>query len=352
MCVVRLLARLRGGGSMRYSLILILFLFGNAGLWFQAAAQSPALAGCAVLPADNIWNTPVNTLPVLAESDQYINSIGRTTGMHADFGSGTWNGASIGIPLTLVRNSQPLVPVAFDYAGESDAGPYPIPASAAIEGGPASDGDRHILVLNQDTCRLYELYYAWPQPNGSWTAGAGAVYDLASNALRPDGWTSADAAGLPILPGLVRYEEVAAGEISHAIRFTVSTTKKAHVWPARHDASSLTSSQYPPMGQRFRLKASVNISGYSPPVQVILTAMKKYGIILADNGSNWYVSGMPDSRWNNDMLLELRTITGNAFEAVDCRSLLLDPNSGKVRQGVSNTSTSIVPAALYPLLLH
>ncbi len=337
---------------MRYSLILILFFLGNAGICFQSAAQPPTLAGCAVLPADNIWNTPIDALPVSAESDQYINSIGRTTGMHADFGSGTWNGGPIGIPITLVSKSQPLVPVAFDYADESDAGPYPIPASAAIEGGPASDGDRHILVLNQDTCRLYELYYAWPQANGSWTAGSGAIYDLASNALRPDGWTSADAAGLPILPGLVRYEEVAAGEISHAIRFTVSKTGKAHVWPARHDASSLTGSQYPPMGQRFRLKASVNISSYSPPVQVILTAMKKYGIILADNGSNWYVSGAPDSRWNNDVLRELRAITGNDFEAIDCRSYLLDPNSGKVRQTASNASPAITPAVLYPLLLH
>lgn len=305
-----------------------------------------------MLPADNIWNTPIDAQPVLAESDQYITSIGRTTGMHADFGSGTWNGGPIGIPLTLVRNSQPLVPVAFDYADESDAGPYPVPATAAIEGGPNSDGDRHILLLNQDTCRLYELYYAWPQQNGSWTAGSGAIYDLASNSLRPDGWTSADAAGLPILPGLVRYEEVAAGEINHAIRFTVSKTRKAHVWPARHDASSLTASQYPPMGQRFRLKASFNISGYSAPVQVILRAMKKYGIILADNGSNWYISGMPDSRWDNDMLQEFRTVTGNDFEAVDCRSLMVDPNSGKIKQSVSSAPASRIPAALYPLLLH
>ncbi len=325
-----------------------------------AATPPPLLAGCQILPADNIWNTPIDTLPVLAESDQYINSIGRTTGVHADFGSGTWNGGPIGIPITLVTNSQPFVSVVFDYADESDAGPYPVPATAAIEGGPQSDGDRHILILNQDTCRLYELYYAWPLQNGGWSAGSGAIWDLSSNALRPDGWTSADAAGLPILPGLVRYEEIAAGEIRHAIRFTVSKTRKAHVWPARHDASSLTGSQYPPMGQRFRLKASVNINSYSTPVRVILAAMKKYGIILADNGSNWFISGVPDSRWNNDLLHELGAITGNDFEAVDCRSLPVGPNSGQVsasaQTGGGASDPPIgggkgVPPALYLLLL-
>jgi hypothetical protein len=337
----------------RYFIVIaILFVFENAcNLYPAAATQPPLLANCQILPANNIWNTPIDTLPVLAESDQYITSIGRTTGVHADFGSGTWNGGPIGIPITLVSNSQPFVPVAFDYTEESDAGPYPVPANAAIEGGPQSNGDRHILVLNQNTCRLYELYYAWPQQDGSWNAGSGVIYDLTSNALRPDGWTSADAAGLPILPGLVRYEEVAAGEIRHAIRFTVSHTKKAHVWPARHDASSLTGSQYPPMGQRFRLKASVNISTYSAPVQVILTAMKKYGIILADNGSNWFISGVPDSRWNNDTLQELRNISGNDFEAVDCQTLMVDPNSGQVGQSVQTGGGVNIPPSIYVLLL-
>ncbi len=334
---------------MHQSLCLALFFLGIFVLSSPAASKTPVLAGCQILPDDNIWNTPIDTMPVLAASNQYVTSIGPTTCVHPDFGSGTWNGGPIGIPITLVNKSQPLVPVTFDYADESDPGPYPIPASAAIEGGANSDGDRHILVLNRDSCRLYELYYAWPQPGGRWTAGSGAVYDLRSNALRPDSWTSADAAGLPILPGLVRYDEVAAGEIAHAIRFTVSMTRKAHVWPARHDASTRTGSQYPPMGQRFRLKASVDISQFSTPVQVILKAMKKYGIILADNGSNWFISGVPDSRWNNNQLRELSRITGNDFEAVDVSSLMMSPGSGQVKQ-VNPAST--FPVWLYPLLLH
>lgn len=293
---------------------------------------------CPVLPADNIWNTPIDTLPVHSNSNLYINTIGADTAFHPDFGSGTWNGGPIGIPFITVGNSQPMVAVTFDYDDESDPGPYPIPPDAPIEGGSGSTGDRHVLVIDRDNCILYELYYAFPQPNGSWHAGSGAIFDLNSNALRPDSWTSADAAGLPIFPGLIRYEEILEGEINHAIRFTAPQTRRAYVWPARHYASSLTGVQYPPMGQRFRLKAGFDISGYSPEVQIILTAMKKYGIILADNGSSWFISGAPDERWDNDILRELKTVYGSDMEAVDVSSLMIDPDSGQAVQPYASLS--------------
>jgi hypothetical protein len=296
-----------------------------------AQADSPTLGGCPVLPADNIWNTPVDTLPVDPNSAAYINTIGATRHVHADFGSGTWNGAPIGIPFVVVPPGQPLVDIHISpYASESDPGPYPVPPDAPVEGAPNTNGDRHTLVLRQGECRLYELYRAFRNPDDSWNAESAAKYDLNSNALRPAGWTSADAAGLPILPGLARYDEVAAGEITHALRFTVPETRRAYVWPARHYASSLTGAQYPPMGQRFRLKASFDISGYSPQAQVILRALKKYGLILADNGSAWYISGAPDPNWDNDVLHELDDVVGSDFEAVDVSSLMVNPNSGQV----------------------
>lgn len=294
-------------------------------------AAPPQIAGCHVFPADNIWNTPIEHLTVDASSAAYIQTIGAGRGLHPDFGSGLWEGGPIGIPFTTVPGSQTGVNVTFEYADESDPGPYPIPPDAPIEGGPDSDGDRHILMVDQDNCILYELYSAYLQIDGSWTAGSGAIFDLNSHVLRPDGWTSADAAGLPILPGLVRYDEVAAGEIAHAIRFTAPQTRRAYVWPARHYASSLTGSQYPPMGQRFRLRADFDMSNFHPDVQVILRAMQRYGIILADNGSAWYISGAPDERWDNDMLRQLRQVTGADFEAVDVSSLMAHPDSGQVR---------------------
>jgi hypothetical protein len=294
--------------------------------------RSPAgLAGCPIFPADNIWNLPLDTLPLDANSDTYVATIGADAYAHADFGSGLWEGGPIGIPYVDVPGSQPAVPITFDYDDESDPGPYPIPPDAPIEGGPASDGDRHVLVLERDTCILYEVYYAWPQADGSWQAGSGAVFDLNSNALRPAGWTSADAAGLPILAGLVRYDEVASGEIRHALRFTAPQTRKAYIWPARHYASSLTGQQYPPMGQRFRLRADFDVSGFSPEVQVILRALKRYGMFLADNGSAWYLSGVPDERWDNDDLHELHQLRGSDFEAVDESALMIDPDSGQAR---------------------
>jgi hypothetical protein len=293
------------------------------------STTGPTLEGCPVFPVDHIWNVPIDTLPVDPNSATYINTIGASTGLHPDFGSGTWEGFPIGIPYVTVPGTQAKSSVTFQYDDESDPGPYPIPLDPPIEGDPDGDGDRHILILDRDACMLYELYAAHQEIDG-WYAGSGAIFDLQGYDLRPDGWTSADAAGLAILPGLVRYDEVATGEIKHAIRFTVQQTRRAYVWPARHFASSLTGSQYPPMGQHFRLKASFDVSGFSPEVQVILQAMKTYGLILADNGSNWFISGVPDERWDNDVLHELNQVQGSNFEAVDVSSLMLDPDSGQV----------------------
>jgi hypothetical protein len=289
------------------------------------------LGSCPVLPANNIWNTPVDTLPVLSNSTTMVNTIGATRGFHADFGSGTWDGGPIGIPFITVAGSQTKYPASFLYADESDPGPYAVPLDAPIEGGSSSTGDRHAIAVDTDNCILYELYRAFPG-SADWTADSGAIFDLRSNALRPTTWTSADAAGLPIMPGLVTYEEVLSGVINHAIRFTVPQTRREFVWPARHYASSLTGSQYPRMGERFRLKASFNISTFPSDVQVILRAMKKYGIILADNGSAWFISGKPDPRWNNTNLQMFSQLLGSNFEAVDATVLEIDPNSGAAIQ--------------------
>ncbi|MBE7437299.1 MAG: hypothetical protein HS115_02500 [Spirochaetales bacterium] len=290
---------------------------------------SPQIGRCPVFPADHIWNTPIDKSPVHKSSRDFIRSIGSQKKLKADFGSGTWNGGPIGIPFTLETGK--AVRPTFEYADESDPGPYPLPANPPIEGGPQSRGDRHILVLDQKNCILYELYAAY-KTGGGWRAGSGAVFDLGSYRLRPSGWTSADAAGLPILPGLVRYEEVAAGEIKHAVRFTARLTRRSFVWPARHYASRRTDPNIPPMGMRFRLKSSVNLDGFSAPARVILTALKKYGMILADNGSDWYISGAPDERWNNQTLRELARIQGEQLEAVDTQELMLDPDTGQARQ--------------------
>ena len=296
-----------------------------------ATTGGPAIAGCPIFPADNVWNARVDVLPVDPHSADYIATIGPGTGLHPDFGSGTWDGGPIGIPYAIVPGGQTAVPVTFDYADESDPGPYPIPADAPIEGGPASSGDRHVLLVDAGSCTLYELYAAYPGLAGSWHAGSGAVFDLRGNALRPAGWTSADAAGLPILPGLVRYDEVAAGAIRHALRFTVVHTRNEFIWPARHQASSSGNPAYPPMGQRFRLKAGFDVSGFPRSVQVILVALKVYGMFVADNGSNWYISGAPDERWNNDELHLLNQVHGSDFEAVDESALMVSPDSAQVR---------------------
>lgn len=310
------------------------------------AETPPQIAGCAVFPADNAWNVPVDTLPVAPFSATLVNTIGATTGLHPDFGT-TYEGAPNGIPYVVVPGTQAKVAVQFvSYASESDPGPYPIPPDAPIEGGPSSEGDRHVLVVDSKTCILYEIGNSYPQANGTWKANGGAIFDLKSNRLRPAGWTSADAAGLPIFPGLVRYEEVAAGEIRHAIRFTVKQTRKAYVWPATHYASSLTDAKYPRMGERFRLRAGFDTSGYPPQAQVILRALKKYGIILADNGSNWYLSGAPNSQWDDNALGTLRNVKGSDFEAVDASGLMAAPGSGKVRPLVN--ASNYRPGAVAP----
>ena len=239
-------------------------------------STSPTIAGCPVFPPDNIWNTRVDTLPLDPKSQSYIQSIGADKPVHADFGSGTYDGGPIGIPFVTVPGSQKHVRVAFDYRDESDLSNYPIPPNPPIEGGPNSKGDRHILIIDRDNCVLWEIYNARPQPDGSWKAGAGAIFDLTCNCLRPDGWTSADAAGLAILPGLVRYEEVTSGEIRHALRFTAPRTRNNAVWPGRHFASRLTDPNLPPLGQRFRLKAGFSLSGFSPEAQVVLRALQEY----------------------------------------------------------------------------
>jgi hypothetical protein len=290
---------------------------------------------CPTLPADDIWNTPVTGLPVAARSDIYVGAIGADATVHPDFGSGVWppgSSSPIGIPYVEVEVDTPPVPIHFTaYGDESDPGPYPVPSDAPIEGGTQASGDRHVIVVDRFRCRLYELFSAYPRPDGSWEAASGAVFDLDSSDLRPDGWTSADAAGLPIFPGLVTYEEVAAGRIDHAIRFTAPRSADAHVWPARHHAGSGGISELPPMGQRFRLRADLDTSGFDHAARVIAEAMKAYGVILADNGSSWYISGAPDPRWDNDVLHQLGAIRGSDFEAVDVSGLMVDPDSGATR---------------------
>jgi hypothetical protein len=332
--------------------LLLVFLLSLIGPERNSQAQLPVIGGCPIFPADNIWNVPINNLPVDPNSNAYINSIGSATGLHPDFGSGLYNGAPIGIPFVVVPPGQTKVPVSFLYDSQSDHGNYPIPPDAPIEGGSSSTGDRHVLVVQQGQgpipCTLYETYNSFPQNGGtSWKTDSGAIYDLTSNApLRPSTWTSADAAGLPILPGLARYDEVAAGEIHHALRFTVVHTRNSFIWPARHQASSSSNAAYPPMGQRFRLKAGVNISSYSHDTQVILTALKTYGMIVADNGSNWYISGAPDPGWNNDSLVtDFGKIKGSDFEAVDESSLQINVDSGQAKLIPAAPTLSSVIAA-------
>jgi hypothetical protein len=279
-------------------------------------SAQPTIGNCAVFPANNVWNAPVDKLPVAANSAALVATIGANVTLHADFGSGQWDGGPIGIPFITVSGTQAKYPATFQYASQSDPGPYAIPLNAPIEGGSQSTGDRHAIAIDTDNCILYEFWNATPQA-ASWQAGSGAIFNLKSNSLRPSGWTSADAAGLPVFPGLVRYDELASGEIRHAIRLTVPQTLDAFLWPARHYASSLTSSAYPAMGQRFRLRANFDMSSYPSDAQTILRALQKYGMFVADNGSAWYISGAPDPRWNNDNLATLRGVLGSDFEAVD-----------------------------------
>jgi hypothetical protein len=287
-----------------------------------AGGGAPTLAGCPVFPATSVWNRPVTGLPVAAGSAQLIASIGLDAPLHPDFGAGLYDGSRIGIPYVVVHGrTTPKSTVRFDYADESDKGPYPIPRNVPIEGDPhAGDGDRHALIVDRDGCKLYELY-ALRRTASGWAAGSGAIWSLRSNALRPAGWTSADAAGLPILPGLARWDEAASGRIAHALRFTAPRTRRAYVYPARHFASDSTDPSLPPMGLRVRLKASVDLARFPPQARVVLQALKTYGMILADNGSPWYVSGAPDPHWSNDQLHALAQLHGSDFEVVDTSHL-------------------------------
>ena len=275
-----------------------------------------SLRGRRLFPADSPWNTEVASAPVDPRSDVLIRGIGAEKPLHPDFGT-VYNGAPSGIPYIVVPGNQPKAQVRFEYADESDPGPYPIPSGAPVEGGPLARGDRHILVIDRDNWKLYELFSAYPEGGGRWRAGSGAIFDLASNRQRPAGWTSADAAGLPIFPGLVRHDEVMElGEIRHALRFTVRRTRRAYVSPARHFASQDNSPDLPPMGMRVRLKAGYPTSGFPKPAQVILQGLQRYGMILADNGSDWFLSGSPDPRWNDDALNTLKRVRGRDFEVV------------------------------------
>lgn len=288
-----------------------------------AGTEPPPLPSRTVFPPDNPWNRDISADPVDPNSDNLIAACGATRSLHPDFGT-TYDGAPWGIPFVTVRGTAQRVPLTFAYADESDPGPYPIPPDAPIEGGAGATGDRHVLVIDVDAWKLYELFDAHPVNGGaSWQAGSGAVFDLSSNALRPEGWTSADAAGLPIFPGLARYDEaVIAGAITHALRFTCPATRRAYVPPARHYASSSTDPNLPPMGMRVRLKASVDIAGFPPEVRVILTALKAYGMFLADNGGGFFVSGAPDPRWNDANIDTMKRLSGSDFEVVKMEGLI------------------------------
>jgi len=283
-----------------------------------AGKPLPAAPKCQIFPRDSHWNLAVDGLPVHPRSEAIVRAIGAGSHAHADFGSGRWDGGPIGIPFVVVGRSQPRVPVSFDYADESDRGRYPIPRGAPIEGGRQADGDRHVIVVDRSRCRLHELYAAHPRDGGRrWSAGSGARWNLRSNRLRPRGWTSADAAGLPILPGLVRYDEVRRGRIDHALRITVPRTRRAFAYPARHFASDSTDPDLPAMGQRLRLRRAFDVSRFPKQSRAVLRALKRYGALVADNGSAWYVSGAPSPRWDNDDLHSLHRVRGSDFEVVD-----------------------------------
>lgn len=324
-------ARIRAAAVAIVVASLVALLSPGAGV-ASGTPSSPRQAGsCGLFPSSSYWYADVSGLPVHRRSDRIIASMGDDSPLHPDFGSGTFAGGPIGIPFDVVPADQPLVRVRFRYASESDGRRYPVPVDASIEGGPDGDGDRHVLLWQQERCRLWELFDAHPRPDGSWRAGSGAIWDLRSNRFRPDGWTSADAAGLPILPGLVRYEEVAAGEIAHAIRMTAPVTRNAYVWPARHEASDRNDPNLPAMGQWLRLRADIDPMDFDPQARVIVRALQEHGAIIADNGSAFFISGAPDERWDNDDLRTLRSLTGDDFEVVRAGRMMVDPDSGTVR---------------------
>jgi hypothetical protein len=292
---------------------------------------APGIGGCSVFPANNVWNTDISNLPVHSSSAAWIGNMGGASRLlHPDFGPS--GGVPYGIPFNVVDSSHPKINIAFDYSSESDHVSYPFGADTSIEGGPSAGGDRHAIMIDRSSCTLYELYNArWGGAAGS-TAGSGATWNLGGNALRPSTWTSADAAGLPIFPGLLRVEEVQAGAVQHAIRFTAQQTDRSFVWPARHQAGAASNPSLPPMGARFRLRAGFDISHFSAASQVVLTAMKHYGLMLADNGSNWYFQGAAQTGWSDTMISELKTVPAGQFDALDESSLMIDPNSAQARQ--------------------
>lgn len=294
----------------------------------SGAGSGPHIAGCPVFPADNVWNTPIDKLPKDKHSNDYIQRMGPALSLHPNFGSDPTNG----IPITIIRPDRARIPINFSYGDESDSGHYPTPEGALVEGGWNSpeDSDRHVIMVDEGRCVLTELFAVVKQKDGSWSAGAGIKMDLTSNALRAQDKTSTDAAGLAILPGLLRYDEVASGEVKHAIRFTTPHTQRLYVWPARHFASKLTDPTYPPMGERFRLKADYDISKFSKENQVILKGLKKYGMILSDNGGPWFIIGEPDKRWSDSDLARLKVLKGEDFEAVDESDWQMLQDSGRV----------------------
>ncbi len=296
-----------------------------------AAVQAKPIAGtsCSEFPADNWWRADVSDLPVHARSRQWLSHMSTGADLHPDFGPSYGDGPDYGIPITVVKSSHPKLRVRFDYAGESDKVRYPLGRGTRIEGGRGSSGDKHAIVVDKGACKLYETWNTRVR-RGGWVAGSGAVWSLRSNRLRPDGWTSADAAGLPILPGLLRFNEVRAGNVDHAIRFTTDVTSTHHLWPARHDAGSRSGLAYPPMGARFRLRADFRTHGFSTYAIAVIDAMKKYGLVLADNGSPWFFQGEQNRRWPEFLIEDLKRIPASAFVAVDTSSLQVSPDSAAV----------------------
>ncbi len=296
----------------------------------RTAARPVAGTTCRVFPANNWWHADVSRLPVHPRSRTWLAHMDTSRRLHPDFGPSYGAGPDYGIPVTVVGGAHAKVAVRFDYASESDRVRYPFGADTRIEGGRNSAGDKHAIVVDKSRCRLYETWLTRVN-DGRWRAGSGATWSLGSNRLRPDGWTSADAAGLPILPGLLRWNEVKAGTVDHAIRFTVDETARAHSWPARHDAGTRSITRYPPMGARFRLKASYSAAHLGPRARVVVRAMKTYGLVLADNGSSWYFQGERNGNWPDRMIADLKKIPASAFVAVDTRGLRIDPDSAAVR---------------------
>jgi hypothetical protein len=318
--------RARRVGAFAVSTVLLVSVLPAATVY-----AAPSIGGCAAFPANNVWNTDISSLPVHPRSATWMASMGGPSKLlHPDFGpSGAF---PYGIPFNVVDSAHPRINLTFGYSSESDHVGYPFGADTWIEGGPAAGGDRHAIMVDRSSCTLYELYDAHYNGPAASTAGSGATWSLGGNALRPATWTSADAAGLPIFPGLLRLEEVQAGAVQHAIRFTAQQTDRSYLWPARHQAGAALNPGLPPMGARFRLRAGFDISHFSAPSQVVLNAMKHYGLMLADNGSNWYFQGAAENGWSDTMISELKTVPAAQFDALDESSLMIDPNSAQARQ--------------------